>query len=462
MSQKKQQEENLENYQDNININNEILKNENNEQSDNNKIDNSINNNNIQNERLSKTSIRLSLSNYSQLEIPISHFNPSQFSFKPKSNESFVSPNKNNVNSFEQYITPQKHENKNSFEKMLTVEKLRNALAPLPLTETKKDIFHCKTDAKRFPKYPEFKKITFDDLPDLEIMILDDVDKKSFAIYEKINYPDIEELSEIMKNKNIKEEDFDYFASISYLLFMKRNEFLPEQRQLILKNIPFYTLNSLISDNQSESFNNNSIFYLSSSPDNSFTFPLECVNTLCMILNIIIFCVQSEEDIKMFIEYYGKDEVYYFIDNMCFLLENINIFRLQRKILALFVDFFRYNDEIILNFFRKVEKIIDINNISTNIVIKLQQIMKNKQKKYINLILENKDKIEEKLKNNEIDKICYIIQFLTFILSGAQGNFIFEEKIYVSFLKYFRELNIKNQKIDENLFQLKIRIKRLI
>ena len=221
-------------------------------------------------------------------------------------------------------------------------------------------------------------------------------------------------------------------------------------------------MNTLISDNQSESFNNNSIFYLSSSPDNSFTFPLESVNTLCMILNIIILCVQSEEDIKMFIEYYGKDEVYFFIDNMCFLLENINIFRLQRKILALFVDFFRYNDEIILNFFRKVEKIIDINNISTNIVIKLQQIMKNKQKKYINLILENKDKVEEKLKNNEIDKICYIIQFLTFILSGAQGNFIFEEKIYVSFLKYFRELNIRNQKIDENLFQLKIRIKRLI
>ena len=32
------------------------------------------------------------------------------------------------------------------------------------------------------------------------------------------------------------------------------------------------------------------------------------------------------------------------------------------------------------------EPIIDINNISTNIVIKLQQIMKNKQKKYIYIL----------------------------------------------------------------------------
>ena len=147
---------------------------------------------------------------------------------------------------------------------------------------------------------------------------------------------------------------------------------------------------------------------------------------------------------------------------MCYLLQNTNNFRLQRKILGLFTIFFQYNDEIILNFLRKVEKTIDNYNISSNIIIKLQQIMKNKQKKYINLIVGNKNEIEEKIRNNDIDKICYLIRFLTFILSGTQGTFIFDEKDYVSLLKFFRELNIRNQKLDEILFQLKIKIKKLI
>ena len=147
---------------------------------------------------------------------------------------------------------------------------------------------------------------------------------------------------------------------------------------------------------------------------------------------------------------------------MCYLLQNTNNFRLQRKILGLFTIFFQYNDEIILNFLRKVEKTIDNYNISSNIIIKLQQIMKNKQKKYINLIVGNKNEIEEKIINNDIDKICYLIRFLTFILSGTQGTFIFDEKDYVSLLKFFRELNISNQKLDEILFQLKIKIKKLI
>ena len=95
-------------------------------------------------------------------------------------------------------------------------------------------------------------------------------------------------------------------------------------------------------------------------------------------------------------------------------------------------------------------------------IIKLQQIMKNKQKKYINLIVENKNEIEEKIENNDIDNICYIIRFLTFILSGTQGNFIFDEKESVAILKFLKELNIRNQKINELIYQLKIRIKRLV
>lgn len=62
------------------------------------------------------------------------------------------------------------------------------------------------------------------------------------------------------------------------------------------------------------------------------------------------------------------------------LLQMTSNFRLQRKILGLMTNFFNNNDEIILNFFRKVERIIDNNNISSNLIIKLQQIMKNKQK----------------------------------------------------------------------------------
>ena len=144
------------------------------------------------------------------------------------------------------------------------------------------------------------------------------------------------------------------------------------------------------------------------------------------------------------------------------LLQMTNNFRLQRKILGLMTNFFNYNDEIILNFFRKVERIIDNNNLSSNMIIKLQQIMKNKQKKYIDLIVQNKNEIEAKIKNKDIEHICYIIRFLKFILSGTQGNFIFDEKDYVSLLKFFKDLEITNQKISEYIYELKLRIKRLL
>ena len=462
MNQNIQNQNSPENSKNKIDISNEQM-NYINKENDFNLNNNINNNNNYNNENASKNSFKLSLSYQSQVEIPISQFNPSQFSFKPNSKTSLSFSNNN---SFNQYITPQKnYNNKNEFEKMLTVEKLRMALAAPPLTNSKNEKnYHFQTEAKHFPKYPEFKKVTYDDLPELEIMILDDIDKKAFAIYEKVNFPSIEEVTEIMKTKNIKEEDFDYYSSISYLLFIKRKEFSSNQRQLILKNIPFNILNDYFVNNQSYSFinDNNSILEYSSSPDNSSLFPTKDINTLCMILNIIIFSIQSDEDVKLFIEYFGKEEVFFFIDNMCYLLQNTNNFRLQRKILGLFTIFFQYNDEIILNFLRKVEKTIDNYNISSNIIIKLQQIMKNKQKKYINLIVGNKNEIEEKIRNNDIDKICYLIRFLTFILSGTQGAFIFDEKDYVSLLKFFRELNIRNQKLDEILFQLKIKIKKLI
>ena len=430
----------------NININNNI-----------------INNNNYYNDNSSKTSFKLSLSNQSQIEIPISQFNPSQFSFKPKSNNSLSLSNNNN--SFSQYITPQKKDNKNEFEKMLTVEKLRVALAAPPLTNSKNEKnFHFQTEVKQFPKYPEFKKVTYDDLPELEIMILDDIDKKGFNIYENINFPSIEEIAEIMKNKNIKEEDFDYFSSISYLLFTKRKDLSPNQRQILLRNIPFNTINDFFVNNQSYLNINdiNSILNFSSSQAPSFFIPAKDINTLCMVLNIIIFCIQSDDDMKLFIEHFGKDEVIFFIDNLCYLFQKIDHFRLQRKILGLFTIFFQYSDEIILYRFRKIETIIDNINISSNIIIKLQQIMRNKQKKYINLIISNKSEIEDKIKNNDVERIGYVIRFLTFIISGSQGNCIFEEKDYISLLKFFRDLNLKNQKLDEYLLQLKIKIKRYV
>ena len=56
----------------------------------------------------------------------------------------------------------------------------------------------------------------------------------------------------------------------------------------------------------------------------------------------------------------------------------------------------------------------------------------------------------------------YIIRFLKFILSGTQGNFIFDEKDYVSLLKFFKDLEITNQKISEYIYELKLRIKRLL
>lgn len=405
-------------------------------------------------------------SNNSKVEIFMTSFNPSQFSFKPKSKESLSINSFNNNNSLEQqYITPQKANDGSPFEKMLTVQKLRWALSPHLFQESKNDnSFHFKTDAKHFPKYPEFKKVTFEDLPELEIMVLDDVDKKTFKIYEKANFPPIEEITEIMKSKNINEEDFDYYSSISYLLFMKRKEFSPSQRYLFLKNIPFRLLNDHFMNTQS--YDNYLCDISSSQSPHSSCANLpkndKNINTICMILNIILFCIQSGEDIKMFFEIFEKNEVFLFIDNLCNLLQMTDNFRLQRKILGLMANFFKFSDEIILNFFRKVEKIIENNNISSNMIIKLQQIMKNKQKKYIDLIVQNKSEIEAKIKNNDIEHICYIIRFLKFILSGTQGNFIFDEKDYVSFLKLFKDLEVTNQKISQYIYELKLKIKRLL
>ena len=451
------------NNQSTINNNISILNNENDSNIGNNIINNSLD---VNNSKInSKASFKISLSNNSQIEIPVSQFNPSQFSFKQRSNESFSFTNNINI-SFEQYNTPRKTQVKNEFEKMLTVEKLRQALAPPPILGPKnEEIPRFNTEVKHFPKYPEFKKVTFDDLPELETMILDDVDKKAFNLYEKVNFPSIEEMAEMTKNKNIKEEDFDFYSSLCYFLFIKKNDFSPLQRQLILKNLPFYILNDFFANYQNNSLNtenNNSIFYCSSPPSQSVCFPTKNINTLSMILNIIILCIQNDEDMKMFMEYFGKDDVFFLIDNMLFLLQSIENFRVQRKILGLFAKFFMYNDEIILNYLRKLELSIDTLNISTNIIIKLQQILKNKQKKYIGLIVGNKKEIEEKIKKNDIESICYIIRFLIFILSGSQGNYLFDEKEYISMLKFFKELNIRNQKIEELIFHLKVKIKRLI
>jgi len=409
------------------------------------------------------------LSQHSHVDFQIS---PSQFSFKPRSSLSFAPSSNNNPSNInnsiekENFNTPQKPDNGNTYERMLTVEKLRVALAPQPfLNINNNEIYHSKTDAKHFPKYPEFKKVTFDDLPDLELMILDDIDKKAFNTFEKMNFPTIEEIAEIMKNKDIKEEDFDYYSSVSYLLFVKRKEFSSKERQLILNNIPFNIINDLFINNQSYSLINDSsssaLVGGSQSGQDSFLFPAKNINTLCMVINIIIFCIQSESDMTIFIENYGKDEVLVFIDNMCFLLQNSDNFRLQRKILGLITNFFQYNDEIILYFFRKLERIIDNCNMSSNIIIKLQQVMKNIQKKYINSILENKNEIEEQIRNNDIETLCYRIKFLVFILSGTQATYIYDCNEYIPLLRYFKGLKIKNEKIEEYIIQLKIRIRRV-
>ena len=221
-----QNSEKLQNDSNQINENVNNINNENDINLVNNIINNTIDNNISKKDNFSKSSIKLSLSNNSKIEIPISQFNPSQFSFKPKSNESLALTNNIN-NSLGNFYCPQKIKNVNEFEKQLTIEKLRKALAPPPNTDSKnREILHFQTETIHFPKYPEFKKVTFDDLPELEIMILDDVDKKAFNIYEKINFPPIEDLAEIMKKKDIKEEDFDYYSSISYLLFTKKKYFL--------------------------------------------------------------------------------------------------------------------------------------------------------------------------------------------------------------------------------------------
>lgn len=93
---------------------------------------------------------------------------------------------------------------------MLIVGKLRYALAPSDNLDFSKndEIFNFKFDVKHFLKYPEFKRVIYDDVPELEIMTLDDIDKKSFNIYNKISFPPVEELAELMKKKRYKRRRF--------------------------------------------------------------------------------------------------------------------------------------------------------------------------------------------------------------------------------------------------------------
>ena len=228
-------------------------------------------------------------------------------------------------------------------------------------------------------------------------------------------------LIETMKNKGIKEEDFDFYSSLGYLLFITRSQLSSNQRQLILKNLPLKIINHFFVNNQINN-DNNPLFNFSSYPSPSIPFPGKNINTLLMIINIIILCNQIDEDMKIFIEYYGKEEIYFFNDNMCYLLETSNNFRLNRKILGLLANFFVHSDEIILKYMRNIERIINEGDIRTNIIAKLQQIVRIKQKNYINLIVGNKTEIEEKIKKNDIvtiDNICDIFKFLIFILSGS-------------------------------------------
>ena len=390
--------------------------------------------------------------------------NPSQFSFKPKSN------NQSNDVSINQTIyqinnTPQKEihsQNIFAFEKNITAEKLRKALAPKFLDFSEEDnIPHFNTEVKHFPKYPFFKKFSFDDLPELEIISLDDIDKNAFNICKNVKFPSIEEIAPLMKHKNILKEDFDYYSSIAYLLFIGRNNLTSEQRKIVLKNIPIDLINDFfdsINENLSKSMQCPSLS--SCSLSSSFVYPNNNITTLCMILTIIILGIKYQTDLNVLKDNFGKKKLYLFINNMCILLNNSSNFRLQRKILSFFLCLFKVDDEILFTFLRKIENIIDENNISSNIVTKMQQILRNRQKEYIEFIIGDKD-IAQKIRNNSVEFICKKLKVLVFLLSGTQANYIFCEKDYVELLRFFRNLRLKNFQVDEQLRQLKFCIRKI-
>ena len=390
--------------------------------------------------------------------------NPSQFSFKPKSN------NQSNDVSINQTIyqinnTPQKEihsQNIFAFEKNITAEKLRKALAPKFLDFSEEDnIPHFNTEVKHFPKYPFFKKFSFDDLPELEIISLDDIDKNAFNICKNVKFPSIEEIAPLMKHKNILKEDFDYYSSIAYLLYIGRNNLTSEQRKIVLKNIPIDLINDFfdsINENLSKSMQCPSLS--SCSLSSSFVYPNNNITTLCMILTIIILGIKYQTDLNVLKDNFGKKKLYLFINNMCILLNNSSNFRLQRKILSFFLCLFKVDDEILFTFLRKIENIIDENNISSNIVTKMQQILRNRQKEYIEFIIGDKD-IAQKIRNNSVEFICKKLKVLVFLLSGTQANYIFCEKDYVELLRFFRNLRLKNFQVDEQLRQLKFCIRKI-
>lgn len=125
-----------------------------------------------------------------------------------------------------------------------------------------------------------------------------------------------------------------HFLFIIY--YFLRERILTKKRQLIIKNIPFDLINDIFNNNQNYSNDNeNFLNDISSFNSPSFSFSLKDINIKFMIINNIILTIQCEEGMKYLIECYGKYELFNFIDNICYLLQFIDNFRLKRKILSL-------------------------------------------------------------------------------------------------------------------------------
>ena len=170
---------------------------------------------------------------------------------------------------------------------------------------------HFNTEVKHFPKYPFFKKFSYDDLPELEIISLDDIDKNAFNICKNVKFPPIEKIAPLMKNKDIIKENFDYYSSIAYLLFTGKDNYTSEQRQIVLKNLPIDLINDYfnsINENLSKSMQCPSLSSLSS----SFIYPNNDITTLCMILTIIILGVKYQIDLNVLKDKFGKKNCIFF------------------------------------------------------------------------------------------------------------------------------------------------------
>jgi hypothetical protein len=274
-------------------------------------------------------------------------------------------------------------------------------------------------------KSKTFFKISDNNLPPMNELILDDFDKKTYDTLSIYNLPPLSELILKIQSDNITENDFILYSYISYSLYSNSNDISCIKEDIInlLSKLPI-----------------NKIDASSISNDRS---------VINMLLNCIIFSLRNEEIVQSFIHLQTFNS---FIGNIFKLFSNIKQYRIKRKINGVFNLLFYYSNNIVMQYFVKFHGLIDHIKFGSVMVIKMYQMMKDKQKAIIDSILTYKNGIKDS--KETITKLKVLGCFLNI----SEAELIYQEVKYLELFRYIR----KNPNIGKGIISVINDLKRKI